>query len=153
MAPVNLLKAIHSMRENITIVKTGKNTYHNNEYITLENILGKLKDSKDYGILWTQYIEEPILYTVICHDESGESITSTFELPAGKPQERAASVTYYRRIALVTMFGLSEPDDDGNAANKMASRSSPGRDARGGSGQQTPPAEPLPPFDPDDFEL
>ena len=33
------------------------------------------------------------------------------------PQALASCVTYYRRISLMTMFGLNAEDDDGNAAS------------------------------------
>lgn len=132
MENVNLLSALAQCRKKLVLLKTGSNTYHGSDYYELEEILRVLRHADDHGILFVQYLDEPFVVTRITHKETGESIQSKTELPPGKYQERAAGVTYLRRIHLVTMFGLSEPDDDGNFDAAGASSPADGQGAGAG---------------------
>ncbi len=67
------------------------------------------------------------MITVIVHTESGEEMRSRIHIgDYTEAQKWAGAVTYKRRIALVTMFGLGEPDADGNETiNTRVNQSSP----------------------------
>ena len=143
MDNVNLLSALAECRKKLVLSKTGNNSYHGSEYYELEEILRVLRQADEYGILFVQYLDEPFVGTRITHKETGETIEGKTELPPGKYQERAAGVTYFRRIHLVTMFGLSEPDDDGNF--DVAGASSPADGQGAGAGVPSTASAPFTP--------
>lgn len=111
-----LYNALLQFRENVTIDKTGKNTFHNNaRYHTIDDLMAGLQQTASYGIGWHQHFDENNLITTITHLSSGEYISSTVHIgDYSDAQKWAGAVTYKRRISLVTMFGLAEPDADGN---------------------------------------
>lgn len=48
---------------------------------------------------------------------SGEKLTATLPISAGKPQDVGSALTYYRRYALAALTGVvADDDDDGNTA-------------------------------------
>jgi hypothetical protein len=61
-----------------------------------------------------QYVD-----TLLVHS-SGESISSSYQIPAtGKQQEIGSAITYARRYSLCAILGVvAEDDDDGNAADQ-----------------------------------
>jgi hypothetical protein len=103
-------------RANASIDKTGLNKFHNNsKYHTIDDLIKGLANTLDYGLGFTQTFEGNELVTTIMHLESGEKIEGRIYIgDYTDAQKWAGAVTYKRRIALVTMFGLSEPDEDGN---------------------------------------
>lgn len=112
----NLMAALTEFRNNATIEKTGINTFHNNSrYHTIDDLLKGLRDCGSYGLQFYQVFDGNDLITTILHTESGEEMMSRIHIgDYTEAQKWAGAVTYKRRIALVTMFGLSEPDADGN---------------------------------------
>lgn len=113
---MNLIAALNEFRTNTTIEKTGVNTYHNNsKYHTIDDLLKGLRGCDKFGLGFYQVFEGNDLITVIVHAESGEEMRSRIHIgDYTEAQKWAGAVTYKRRIALVTMFGLGEPDADGN---------------------------------------
>jgi hypothetical protein len=111
-----LAKAMAEFRANASIDKTGLNKFHNNsKYHTIDDLIKGLANTLDYGLGFTQTFEGNELVTTIMHLESGEKIEGRIYIgDYTDAQKWAGAVTYKRRIALVTMFGLSEPDADGN---------------------------------------
>ena len=113
---INLIAALNEFRDNATIEKTGINTFHNNsKYHTIDDLLKGLRGVGEFGLHFYQTFEGNDLITYITHPESGEEMNSRIHIgDYNDAQKWAGAVTYKRRIALVTMFGLSEPDADGN---------------------------------------
>ena len=111
-----LATAMAAFRANASIDKTGVNTYHKNSpYHTIDDLMKGLQNAVDCGIGFTQTFDGNDLITTIMHLESGEKIEGRIHIgDYTDAQKWAGAVTYKRRIALVTMFGLSEPDADGN---------------------------------------
>ena len=125
---MNLIAALNEFRDNATIEKTGINTFHNNSrYHTIDDLLKGLRGVGEFGLHFYQTFEGNDLITYITHPESGEEMNSRIHIgDYNDAQKWAGAVTYKRRIALVTMFGLSEPDADGNETiNTQVSQSKP----------------------------
>jgi len=117
----NLRKALHEYRAETSVRKDGHNPFFNSSYYQLEDILNALKNSSDFGIYFSQNINDGKLITEIEHD--GDVLTSVSRLPdptEKNHQEIAKQITYFRRIHLITMFGICEPDDDGNSGSSAA---------------------------------
>ena len=147
MANVNLLKALAAVRNNIFVEKTGKNSYHNNKYYELPELVSALRRTPEYDIYWVQRIEDDYVVTQVAHGETGETESSLMKLADGKYQDRAAGITYLRRIQLVTLFGLAEQDDDGNLADGLGATSpaaSPGRGSQSNHSPASPPTSSRP---------
>lgn len=112
----DLYEALANFRAEASIDKTGVNTYHNNsKYHTIDDLMKGLNNCGSFGIGWNQTFDGNDLITTIIHLESGDMVQSRIYIgDYNEAQKWAGAVTYKRRIALVTMFGLSEPDADGN---------------------------------------
>ena len=113
-------------RKAASVNKTGVNAQFKNAnaprgtaYVKLEDVLTALENLIDYQLGFEQHIHDDMLITTVFHLETGESFSSDMPLRPDKPgpQALASCVTYYRRISLMTMFGLNAEDDDGNAAS------------------------------------
>lgn len=126
-----LITALAKFRAEASIDKTGVNTYHNNSpYHTIDDLMKGLQNAVDCGIGFTQTFDGNDLITTIIHLESGEQMQSRIYIgDYNEAQKWAGAVTYKRRIALVTMFGLSEPDDDGNKTINTAAAQSKKKEA------------------------
>ena len=136
----DLITAMAEFRANASIDKTGLNKFHNNsKYHTIDDLIKGLANTLDYGLGFTQTFEGNELVTTIMHLESGEKIEGRIYIgDYTDAQKWAGAVTYKRRIALVTMFGLSEPDADGNQTiNTPARQANPPK-------IQTPAKSPAP---------
>lgn len=63
--------------------------------------------------------------TIVADPESGETIQESIPLPVGtNPQNNGSAITYYRRYALVSFFGIQAEDDDANKASGNATQKS-----------------------------
>lgn len=64
-------------------------------------------------------VGERQLETILIH-ESGDSVSYTMEMAPTKatPQAVGSNITYMRRYALMSLFGLFGDDDDGNEASR-----------------------------------
>ena len=101
-----------------TVGKSGKNPMFKSEYTTLGDVLTALANLGDLVSALSNTCTTALMTTVV-HLESGESYSSAMTLHPEKqtPQSLIACVTYYRRVQLMTMFGLNADDDDGNLAS------------------------------------
>lgn len=120
----NLLKALHkALGEMSDPKRNSTNPHFRNRYADLAAVLESVSDPlQRHGLVLVQLTEAgspPKLRTQLHHVESGEMMESTIDLVAEKatPQGVMACCTYYRRLAVKTMFGLAEVDDDGNEAS------------------------------------
>lgn len=108
----------------ITLEKDGNNPHFRSEYVTLNEVLRKVKKPlNDLGVViiqqgGTDKLGAHGLYTVL-HDTEDGSETTCFMPYIGTPdsQKLGAANTYLRRYSLITMLGLEDEDDDGNTAS------------------------------------
>jgi len=128
----SLVSAINSMD---SASKNAKNPHLHNYYADLTSIMEAIKPSlADNGLALMQpasYREGKVIVTsVVVHGESGQFCSSELEMVSQKsdPQSIGATITYARRYAAGSMFGLvAEMDDDGNS----------------GSGREKAPPQPI----------
>lgn len=91
----------------------------------------------NHGLFFTQHpqpSEGGVTVETVLHHAGGESVSlGSLFVPANKNDAQAfgSALTYCRRYALVTAFGVPTEDDDGNAA------------ARRGHGEERSPAKPI----------
>ena len=104
-----------------TIKKDAKNPFFKSTYATLTNILDAINEPLiESGLAISQFPSGADgLTTILIHGESGEWISSTYEMRPVKddPQGRGSCITYQRRYALASVLSLNiDEDDDGNKA-------------------------------------
>ena len=125
----NLMKAMIASAPEIRSIAKSKQAY-GYKYATLDSLIDMLREVLPKHGLWftqipTRTEEESMLTTRVFH-ESGEwledSILMTDTELQGKAndtQKLGASITYFRRYVLSSIFGVSADEDvDGNLASK-----------------------------------
>ena len=113
-----LIRSIGRFRSEAKVDKSGKNPMFKSEYNTLNDVLNALDNIQQYGLDFTQHVQLNHLVTTVMHLESGEYFESVMELNTEKEtyQSYGSCLSYLRRYALMTMFGLRSTDDDGNSS-------------------------------------
>lgn len=108
--------------------KNKKNPAFKSNYADLTAVLQALAPITDHG-LWFRQEARPCengvaLETFYIHESGAELSAGITTVPVNKAdaQGYGSAQTYCRRYALLTAFGLSADDDDGNAAAKAAPR-------------------------------
>lgn len=108
------------------LAKSETNDHFGNSYAKLEDVIDAvLPRLNDAGIVVLQYPITPpfpdnlALVTHLIHVESGEEHLFTLVIPLEKANAQGigSAITYGRRYSLVTLLGLKQSDDDGNAAS------------------------------------
>jgi len=114
-------KAKGDLKSNIEA--KGKNPHFKSEYIELDSLLNKVNPiCQKYGLGIMQFPTGTGLITNLFHADSGEEITSYYELILEKKSAQGvgSALTYAKRQVIQAMFGLSagpEEDDDGEGAS------------------------------------
>jgi len=113
-----LIRAIGRFRSEAKVDKSGKNPMFKSEYNTLNDVLNALDNIQQYGLDFSQHVQSNTLVTTVMHLESGECFDSVMYLNTEKEtyQSYGSCLSYLRRYALMTMFGLRSTDDDGNSS-------------------------------------
>ena len=106
-----------------TIKKDAKNPFFKSTYASLTNILDAINEPLiESGLAISQFpTGADGLTTILIHGESGEWISSNYEMRPVKddPQGRGSCITYQRRYALASVLSLNiDEDDDGNKASQ-----------------------------------
>ena len=104
------------------VKKDGNNPYHKSKYATIESVLETLEQPlKEKGLGFVQCPMETGLKTIVFSEDDTNTIESFIPyIGATDMQKLGSAITYARRYALVSMFGLEQEDDDGNlASNKV----------------------------------
>jgi hypothetical protein len=100
------------------IKKDAKNPFFKSNYASLSNILTEVQDPlNESGLVITQFPDEMGLVSMLIHAESGQYISSNYQMPVSKPNDPQAlgsSITYARRYAISSILSLNVEDDDGN---------------------------------------
>lgn len=119
----NLFSALIKARTEIDAVVKDKDGY-GYKYATLDNVISMLKGVlPKYGLGYAQFPEtqdgKDGVTTIVMH-ESGEYMSARYEMEATEmkgtnlTQQKGASITYTRRYALCSVFGIpTEEDTDG----------------------------------------
>lgn len=122
----NLFSALIKARTKIEAVVKDKEGY-GYKYATLDNVISMLKDVlPGYGLGYAQFPEtidgKDGVTTIVMH-ESGEYMSARYEMEATEvkgtnlTQQKGASITYTRRYALCSVFGIpTEEDTDGTVS-------------------------------------
>lgn len=127
----NVLKALFDAKSKFAKPKqSGFNKHLNSRYSTLEDVLEAIEPGlQDSGLVMFQSMLEADVQnqikveTKVFHAESGEWVSFLTVVPVSKNdcQGVGSSLTYARRYAITSAFGLGEPDDDGNLTVKGVS--------------------------------
>lgn len=117
----NIYEALFLFQKEVApIKKTNVNTYHENKYADINDVLDEIKPLlTKQGILLMQPIKFDemgnVLETILLHVESDTRVKSRIRLVEfGDSQKNGSNITYYRRYALVALLGLEGEDEDGN---------------------------------------
>lgn len=121
--------------------KSANNPHFKTKYADLGAVIDAIKPALiDHGLFFTQHpqpSERGVTVETVLHHASGESISlGSLFVPANKQdaQGYGSALTYARRYALVTAFGVPTEDDDGNAASRAVA----GQSQTGAVSQQQP---------------
>lgn len=124
-----MIKKIHNIQQKIgALSKDKENPFFKSKYTDINQILDQLLPLLgEEGLtvlqpLTTTADGKPAIRTIVLSsDENDESFAWETPLPENPdPQKMGSAITYYRRYALVSLFGLRQEDDDGNTASKSA---------------------------------
>lgn len=123
---LNLFDKLHMIKETIGgVKKKASNPFFSSKYADLNEVMDTLAPAMiEQNLLYIQVPEVKdgvdMLTTVIVNRSNpDEKITSSIRLaiPAPDMQKLGGAITYARRYALISMFGLEAIDDDGNTAS------------------------------------
>jgi hypothetical protein len=96
-------------------------------YVSLNDVIEAVEQGLEpEGLVFTQPIEivdgNMVIQTLIFDTDSGESLI--FNGPGcpvkGDPQAAGSAITYFRRYALTSLFGMQVDDDDAGVAHRQA---------------------------------
>lgn len=108
--------------------KNKKNPAFKSNYADLSAVIGALAPLAEHGLWFRQSTIEAdkaaAVETFYVHEAGGVMSAGITSVPVNKADAHGygSALTYARRYALVTAFGLSADDDDGNAAAKSPPR-------------------------------
>jgi hypothetical protein len=119
--------------------KSANNPHFKTKYADITAVIEAIKPALiNHGLFFTQHpqpSENGITVETVLHHAGGEHLSlGALFVPANKQDAQGfgSALTYARRYALVTAFGVPVEDDDGNAA------------ARGQSKERSEPPQPMP---------
>lgn len=103
--------------------KNAKNPHFKNNYADLNAVLASIKPALNkHGLALIQRVESNVLHTLVIN-EKGETV-ALGEMPIlnqkGDAQGFGSGLSYAKRYALLSAFGLASEDDDGHAASQPA---------------------------------
>lgn len=105
-----------------------ENKHLKNKYANLESFLDAIRPALEANSLmiiqgWQEGAERGFIYlnTQIMH-ESGQSVHVVSPFPISKADAHGvgSAITYARRYAIASLFGIAQADDDGNATRKTS---------------------------------
>ena len=117
----NVLAAVFKAKGDLksTIYAGGKNPHFGNDFIQFDALVKKIDPiCQKYGLGIMQFPTGEGLVTLLFHEESGEFITSYYELKLDKQTSQGigSALSYAKRQIYQAMFGLSagveDPSDD-----------------------------------------
>ena len=173
MQTPNLTKALIGFQKAVKPAKfDSNNPYYNSRYASLGEIIDTIKnEAGKHGLAWVQLpvsdTDRVGVRTIIMH-ESGEQIEDSVyvQLPPlyvtnkrgenvlqNQIQEAGKYITYLRRYALASVFGLySEEDNDGNQRDDAPSPASTRQPGKAPAKKHTSTNTPERPYSPKDLK-
>jgi hypothetical protein len=125
--------------------KAATNPHFKSKYADLTSIIEAIKPALiKHGLFFTQRCqpsEDGVSVETVLHHSSGEKEPlGILYVPANKrdAQGFGSALTYARRYALQTAFGVPTEDDDGNAASVPARAANNGHQARANEARDAP---------------
>lgn len=120
-----LTKLLEFQKANVTLKKNGINPHFKSSYVTLNEVLDKVKEPLNaLGVLVVQEPSLEGLRTRLIDTEDSTEVEGLMPwVGHDNAQKLLACTTYYRRGSLVAMLGLEDEDDDGEVASKPAKSS------------------------------
>lgn len=113
----------------LTATKDAKNPHFRSSYATLASVREALLPANERGIAVVQLPHGRRLLTRIAKGEQWIEFSTPILSASDGPQPYGSALTYARRYALMSVFGIApDDDDDGNAA-QAAHQSAPPRRA------------------------
>lgn len=113
-------------------VKDAKNPHFKSKYADLPAVIAAIKPALiKHGLAFTQPCrpsDDGVIVQTVLHHSSGEELDlGSLFVPANKKDAQGfgSALTYARRYALVSAFGVPTEDDDGNAAAASYGRAEP----------------------------
>ena len=123
-----LFSALSKAQENIkNAQKEGYNPMFKSNYTTVTSVLEAIKPVFKENLSIMQMPESDTLITRVGHS-SGQWLEIETPLFIGEPkgmskmQAYGNAVTYARRYALVSLFGIGQEDNDGNDCNESTQK-------------------------------
>lgn len=125
-------KLLEFQKLGITLKKDGTNPHFRSSYVTLNEVLEKVKKPlNDMGIVIIQSPNKEGLWTKLLDTETVKSAKNgeievkevdwvesfTPFVGATDMQKLGGAITYARRYSLISMLGLEDEDDDGEVAS------------------------------------
>jgi hypothetical protein len=123
---LNIYERLALVRKMVSgVKKTAKNPFFKSSYADLNGVMDTLAPALvECNLIYVQYANRhdgvDVLTTELVNISNPEDkIVSHTHLviPSADMQKLGGAITYARRYALVSMFGLEAIDDDGNTAN------------------------------------
>jgi hypothetical protein len=116
---IELSKALATFHSKVGKIKRdSKNPFFKSKYASISNILDEIGEPLlESGLVITQFPDENGLVSLLIHAETGQFISSNYQMPVAKandPQALGSSITYARRYAITSILSLNVEDDDGN---------------------------------------
>lgn len=113
--------------ESVVALKDSKNPHFRSNYASLEAVIDAASAANKYGLYFMQPLDlitigdtvVQVVKTIIVHTPSGEKRESLCPVRSkdnNDPQKMGSGITYAKRYALQSAFGLPSEDDDGNTA-------------------------------------
>ncbi len=109
------------------IKKTGVNPHFGSQHFELDEIVRATTPILlKHGLVVTHRVAANECVTTIHYIEDGSTIDSVFPVNTqAQPQQVGSALTYAKRYNLCALLNISEPDDDGNAAQAAQAPSKP----------------------------
>ncbi len=118
---MNLYTKLNEVKKEIgAISKDSTNPFFKSKYFDINSLLKHVEPLlQKNGLLLLQPIIKGEVFSEIIDIESGESVTSSIQLPQiDDPQKIGSCVSYYRRYTLQSLISLQSEDDDANSASQ-----------------------------------
>ncbi len=129
----NIYQAILQARGMIgSVTKNAKNPFFKSNYADINNVIESISPvCESLGICFTQCPKvtennaDVLVTRLTLQDNPKEFIESEVRLflPTADMQKLGSAITYARRYALISMFGLETEDDDGQSVSKQPTAS------------------------------
>jgi len=117
---MEIYKKLFEVKSHIgKISKDSNNPFFKSKYFDVNSLLENVEPLLHAsGLLLLQPITDNKVLTQIIDIETGESVTSSMELPnLADPQKIGSAITYFRRYTLQSLLGIQAEDDDANKAS------------------------------------